>query len=161
MSSGYLGDNGLDLVPSQLQSNLEAIIMLGYGGTVGVNATAIGDQTQGCVITYAEIPLPLFIVLLLATFGTFLMLAYWLLFTISLRTLQSRSSSTRYPILVHEKLPNGLLDWMTQAVSEHNRDPTASSIIAKDISQINLVRDGTGRLTIQQDKTDGDCIGGI
>ena len=143
MSRGYLGDNGLDEVPSQLESSLEAIIMLGYGGRVDANATAIGDQTQGCVITYTEIPWPLCVVLLLATFGTLLMLAYGLLSSIHLRMLQSRSSDAR---LINDKMPNGLLGWMIQAVSEH----TGDSITAKDISLWNLGPDGKGRLTVQQ-----------
>jgi hypothetical protein len=43
VTSGYLGDNGLGAIPSQLESYLEAIIMLGYGGSVDASATAIGD----------------------------------------------------------------------------------------------------------------------
>jgi len=147
VSSGYLGNNGLDAVPNQLESNLEAIIMLGYGGGVTANATAIGDQTQGCVVTYAEIPWPLFMFLLLTTFGTLLMLAYWLLSSIQLCQLQSRSSLAPYARLIKEEMPNGLLGWMVQAASEHTRCLTGGSI--KDISLRNLGIDGNGHLTIQ------------
>jgi len=150
MSSGYLGINGLDAVPSQLESNLEAIVMLGYGGSVDANATAIGDQTQGCVITYAEIPLPLLMVLLLATVGTLLMFAYWLLSSIHLRRLQCRSSLAPYARSIKKKMPNDLLGWMKQAVSEHTGNLRGDSITSKDISLWNLGLDGNGRLTVQQ-----------
>jgi hypothetical protein len=149
VTSGYLGDNGLDAIPSQLESYLEAIIMLGYGGSVNASTTAIGDQTQGCVITYAEIPWPLFTFLVLATLGTLLMLAYWLLSSIHLRRLQSRSSLAPYDRSIKEKTPNGLLGWMIQAVSEHTRYLTGDGITAKDISLWNLGPDGKGRLTVR------------
>ena len=144
---GYINYDGLDEIPSQLESNLEAMVMLGYGGGVDSNATAIGDQTQGCVIAYAEIPWPLCVFLLLATLATMLMLAYWLFSSIYLRRLQSRSSYARS---INGKIPNGLHGWMIQAVSEHTQHLTGDTITAKDISLWNLGPDGKGRLTVQQ-----------
>jgi hypothetical protein len=149
VSSGYLGDNGLGAIPSQLESYLEAIVMLGYGGGVSANATAIGDQTQGCVITYAEIPWPLFTFLVLTTLGTLLMLAYWLLSSIRLRRLQSHSSLAPDARSIIKKMPNGLLGWMIQALSEHTRDLTGDGITAKDISLWNLGLGEKGRLTVR------------
>lgn len=78
-----------------------------------------------------------------------LMLAYWLLSSIHLRRLQSRSSLAPYARSIDEKTPNGLLDWMIQAVSEHTRYLTGDGITAKDISLWNLGPDGKGRLTVR------------
>jgi hypothetical protein len=45
--SGYLGDNGLGTILSQLKYSFEGIIMLWYGSSVNASTTAIEDQTQG------------------------------------------------------------------------------------------------------------------
>ena len=53
-----------------------------------------------------------------------------------------------YARLINEKMPNGLLGWMLQAVSEHTRCLTGDTSI-KDISLWNLGLDGNGHLTVQ------------
>jgi hypothetical protein len=152
VSSKHLGDNGLGAIPSQLESSLEAIVMLGYGrndSAVRANAMAIGDHTQGCVITHTKIPWALFTVLVLTTLGTLLMFAYWLFSSIHLRRLQSRSSLAPYARSINERTPNGLLGWMIQAVSEHTRDLTDDAVTAKDIALWNLGLGEKGSLTIR------------
>ena len=148
VTSGLLGEHGpADPGNStdKLESTLESLAMVGWGGSVDFDSPPIGDPTQGCMITHAEIPWPLFLFLVLATVGTFLMIVYWIVSSLQLRRLQSRPSSCTK--LIKEGTPNGVLSWMTQAVREHI-GYSSCPVEATDISGWNFGPDDKGRLTV-------------
>ena len=63
-------------ITAALTSTLEAMVMIGWGDQVNITTVLKGDPTQGCVISYAEIPWPLFTILILATICALLMIIY-------------------------------------------------------------------------------------
>lgn len=110
-------------ITSIIESVLESMVMIGYGHSVDTSSTPYaGDTTQGCLIAQAEIPWPVFTLLVLASVGGFLMLIYWTYLIFQLHWLEKRRLSSHRRKCIKENTPNGLVGWMEQAVREHEKD---------------------------------------
>jgi len=133
-------------VASILESILESIIMIGWGGGVSETDPPIGDPTQGCMVTLAEVPWPVCTLLFLATLITLLHIIFLVFSELELRRLQSQLSPTVAEYIKTET-PNGLIDWMIQAVREHNKHDCLDHD-PKDIPFWKFGESGDGSLTI-------------
>jgi len=133
-------------VASILESILESIIMVGWGGDVSETDAPIGDPTQGCVMTLAEVPWPVWTLLFLATFTTLLHIIFLLYSQLELRRLQSKLPPALAEY-IRTETPNGLIDWMIQAVREHKKHDCLDHD-SKDIPFWQFGESGDGSLTI-------------
>jgi hypothetical protein len=117
MIYGYFNDD----VPLQtepgvaLATVLDQIVM-----SASLNHTdQIGDPKQGCLILRTRIPMSVILVWLLTT-GVFLsVLGYYLHLLIVFRRVRAQKYSSA--VAMAECVPNGLMGWMKQAVSESNQ----------------------------------------
>jgi hypothetical protein len=117
---GYFTD-GVPPVPDlsdAIGSTLDTVMMMASAQGAGVNKPGQHppDPTQGCLAVKTQMPGPVIIVWILVTGATLAIFTYWLLLTLEIRALNKRS--TEEAALVTKNTPNGLLDWMKQAVRE-------------------------------------------
>ena len=121
-------------ITSILESILEDMVIVGYGDEVTTTSAPEGDLTQGCLLPRAEIPWPLFTLLVLATIGVFLMIIYWIVLWLELRSIETKLQPC-YANEVKENTPGGLVGWMAQAVREHD---IGQEVRPRDIAHWNL-----------------------
>jgi hypothetical protein len=133
-------------VAAILESTLEAMVMIGWGGDVNTTSPPIGDPTQGCLVTYAGVPWPVFSLLVLATVLVLLAIVFWVVSSLKLRHLQ-KSKRPPFAKAVQEVTPNGLVDWMVQAGREHDMHVT-ENLTTKDITRWKFGQDDEGRLSL-------------
>jgi hypothetical protein len=117
---GYFTD-GVPPVPDldgAIASTLDTVMMMAsaYGAGVNKPVPHISDPTQGCLAVKTQVPGPVIMVWILVTVATLAICTYWLLLTLQIQALRNRS--TEDAALVTKNTPNGLLDWMKQAVCE-------------------------------------------
>jgi hypothetical protein len=133
-------------VASILESILESIIMIGWGGDVSETDPPIGDPTQGCIMTLAAVPWPVGTLLFLATLIALLHVVFLLFSELELRRLQRKLPPTVAEYIKTET-PNGLIDWMIQAVREHKKHDCLDHD-PKDVPFWQFGESGDGSLTI-------------
>jgi hypothetical protein len=134
-------------VASILESVLESIIMIGWGGDVSETDSPIGDPTQGCMIIMAEVPWPVGALVSLVTLVALLHMILLLWSERELHSLQSKSPAPLSAKDIMTKTPNGLIGWMVHAVREHNKH----DVVDRDSYEIRdwkLGNSGDGCLTI-------------
>ena len=129
-----------------LESTLGAIVMIGYGGDVSTTSPPTGDPTQGCLVTLAGVPWPVFSLFVLATILVLLAIVFWCGSSIRLRHLQKGKQSP-FKKAVQELTPNGLVDWMVQAGQEHDMHVT-EDLATKDITRWKFGQDDRGRVSL-------------
>jgi len=93
-----------------------------YGAGVNKPVQHIPDPTQGCLAVKTQVPGPVILVWILVTVATLAICTYWLLLTLEIRALHKRSIEDES--FVTKNTPNGLLDWMEQAVREAEPNQT-------------------------------------
>lgn len=106
-------------ITSIIESVLESMVMIGYGHSVDTSsAPYAGDTTQGCLIAQAEIPWPVFTLLVLASVGGFLMLIYWTYLIFQLYWLEKEDYRVTVENVSKRTLPTGLLvGWSKRSAS--------------------------------------------
>ncbi|KAK5051461.1 hypothetical protein LTR84_003113 [Exophiala bonariae] len=114
----YFTDNvPMPLDPGvEIASILDIIVMMSVAYQAGNNnpPPEIPDLTQGCLATKTRIPAAAILIFILATVFTIGLTLYLAVLLICLRTLRQREA-VRYELVV-DNTPNGLLDWIRQAV---------------------------------------------
>jgi hypothetical protein len=136
---------GATAVTESIAGMLEIMTQVGWGGSVSTNDTTTVNPTQGCLSPRAEIPLPVFLLLLVTTIGVAFMLTYWATLLLLVRSAAS-SLSKRWTVYVERNTPNGLASWMTQAVREHG---ISQDIQEKNLSKWAFLLGDNGKFTIQ------------
>ncbi|KAH8757832.1 hypothetical protein F5882DRAFT_444401 [Hyaloscypha sp. PMI_1271] len=129
-----------------IETTLNSMIMVGYGGGVGAKSPPIGDATQGCLTPYTSVPWPVYTLLVLATTCGVLISIFYLIL-LALTSLRFAGSAGHNPTVLRKDIPIGLLGWMAQAIKE--REPSVE-ITPKDFKDWRLVRSGTEGLSINR-----------
>jgi len=121
----------LSLAPNPaavLESILNSIVMTS-GAAWNLMATPIPDDTQGCLAPQAQVSWPIILLFALVAILTFAMALYWAVLSILLHEALRSQPAGRIKV-IDNYVPNGLLNWMVQAVRQSG---VAGEVKPKDL----------------------------
>jgi hypothetical protein len=155
---GKMYENSLAVPPvpnpgAVIASTLDAMVMIAgaYQSSPTGSIPPIDDPTQGCLAPKTQIPGPVILIFILVTLSTVVVLFYWLYLATALHILAARKDGS-----ITERPPNGLMDWMRQAVQETGLVRKATHADLKDWLLVAVPHEQRLRLVRREDTLDED-----
>jgi hypothetical protein len=122
-------------IASTIESSLNSMVMVGYGGGVNRNASSPDFPTQGCLVRRTYIPWQVTSLLLVVTIMFFAMVAIWCTVWLLLLKAKKKLDPSDEEVL-EAWTPIGLAGWMGYAIWENLATSGDSDACAKQSGEI-------------------------